>query len=875
MNWSDLRLRLRALAFRNRTEHELDEELDFHIEMQTRKHLAAGMSESDARREACIRFGRAAEVKEECRDARRVNLAETVWQDIRYAIRGFRRSPTFVLTVVATIALGLGINTAFFTIFNAYVLRPVAVRNPYSLYEFLWMNRTGVGHRFTWPEYQEFRNQNPAFSQAFAYRNIQGRVDGRNVFIQLVTGDYFRTLGVNAALGRTLLPEDSSVPGREPIAVISYSAWRDRFASDPAIVGRKVLIHGHPIEIAGVMREGFMGLEAVPTDFWAPVTAAVLLEDGPDIFGPEHPGVLRILGRLKTGISVQEGQAGLTLWAQRITAGHPDSDKPAGAILRSRATTIPLTRTALLTFSPIVISFGLVLLIACANVANMMLARAMSRQREIGVRLSLGAARGRLIRQLLTESVLLALPAAAAGFAVSQFAIEYGARLMFATLPSEFAEFIRLAPLPPDLRVFGFMLVAAVGSALLFGLAPAMQATRANVMQAARGDFTNDIRPTRLRNFLVIAQITVCVLLLICAGVLLRGARRMQNLDPGLRTQNIVEIEIQEKSRARVLARLAAEPLVESVASAANTPLDGAFPRIQAGAANNTVLVQASYNHVSPEYFPIFEIPILRGRNFTAEEANSGAPVAIISQGAAQQLWPNRDAVGQSMRLAPEQGTASGVRRYPAVRVIGIARDAISGWIGNGLDKSCVYFPANPLASGNLMVRVHGDAETARRKLDADLSAIDPAAVQQIHKMQEFLAIGTYPFRVAHWISSLVGALALLLTLSGIYGVLSYVVSQRTKEIGIRMAMGATTGAVVGLVLKQSMRLACMGIACGGVLALGVSRIFASRLVMMDTFDGWAYCAGMLVVLSACAGAAYFPSRRAARIDPVSTLRYD
>ena len=409
MTWNDLRLRLRALAFRNRTEHELDEELDFHIEMQTRKNLEAGKSESDARRAACIQFGHAGEVKEECRDARRVNLIETVWQDIRYAMRGFRRSPTFVLTVVATIALGLGLNTALFTIFNAYVLRPVAVRNPYSLYEFLWMSRTGVGHRFTWPEYQEFRKQDPAFSQVFAYRNIQDRVDGRNVFIQLVTGDYFHTLGVEPALGRTLRPEDSSVPGREPIAVISFSAWRDRFASDPDIVGRKVLIHGHPIEIAGVMREGFMGLEAVPTDFWAPVTAAVLLEDGPDIFGPEHPGGLRILGRLKTGMRVQEGQAGLTLWAQRITAGRPDFDKAAGAILRSRATTIPLTRTALLTFSPIVISFGLVLLIACANVANMMLARAMSRQREIGVRLSLGAARGRLIRQLLTESLLLSL----------------------------------------------------------------------------------------------------------------------------------------------------------------------------------------------------------------------------------------------------------------------------------------------------------------------------------------------------------------------------------------------------------------------------------------------------------------------------------
>jgi hypothetical protein len=303
--------------------------------------------------------------------------------------------------------------------------------------------------------------------------------------------------------------------------------------------------------------------------------------------------------------------------------------------------------------------------------------------------------------------------------------------------------------------------------------------------------------------------------------------------------------------------------------------LNGAFPAVSVASADGSVL-HTAYNRVSAEYFRVLDIRIVRGRNFTSEEVNSGAPVVVVSQATAQQLWPNQDALGRSLRLVPDRRIAPSLQRYQVVSVVGIARDAMSVWIGNGVDKALVYFPATARAAGTtLLVRVHGDVETARRKLEVDLTAISPSAVDEIHKMQEFVAVNIYPFRVAYWVSSAIGVLALLLTVSGIYGVLSYVVSQRTKEIGIRMAMGATTRAVTGLVLKQSMRLGIIGTFLGGVFALGVSRIFASGLAMIDTFDGVAYAGAVLLALAACGAAAYFPSRRAAGIDPIATLRYD
>jgi predicted permease len=556
-----------------------------------------------------------------------------------------------------------------------------------------------------------------------------------------------------------------------------------------------------------------------------------------------------------------------------------DQQKAATARLESRATSISLSPMVMLALSPIAVAFVLVLLIACANVANMMLARGLARQREIGIRLTLGAGRTRLVRQLLTESVLLAVPAAAAGFAVSRLAVTSAVNAMLATMPSEFVEFVRVAPLPPDWRVLAFMLVAALGTGIVFGLAPTLQTTRTNVVQMARGDFGSDFGPWRLRRALVVAQITASVTLLITAAVLLRTAQRFGNVDPGLRTRDIISLDIREPFRSRVLDALAASPVVTGIAAASTIPLDASSPGVSVALPGRSDVFRTRYRFVSPEYFDVFDVAIRSGRNFTPEEARSGAAVAIVSETAARQWWPNRDAIGQSVRIVPDspvRDTSARIRRHETVQVVGVALDTAADLSQTGPFASAIHLPIDPTVPGaGLVVRVTGEAEAARRSLDRSLAVAAPGAIQQIHKLQAFVAGRLYPFRAAYWVSGAVGALALLLTIAGIYGVLSYLVAQRAKEIGIRIALGADVSAVVSLVIGQSLRLAAIGLPIGVLFALGAARIFGWRVMMLQAFDPLAYLGGTLVVVIACVVASSFPALRAARLDPMSTLRAD
>jgi len=872
MSWNDLRLRLRALLFRQRVEAELDEEFGFHLEMQTRKNLDQGMSPAEARRRARIRFGVGDVAKEECRDARRITFVEHLFQDVRYALRGFRRGPLFAFAVIGTIALGLGWNTAVFTIFNAYVLRPLAVRDPHSLYRIDWTDRAGHGHGFTWNQYQDLRTAQRAFTQVAAFSPFGIRMDGRFAQGVLVSGNYFEMLGVPALLGQARLPADS---GAEPAIVLSYAAWRNRFAADPDIVGRKVSLQGHPFAVMGVMPESFSGLDTrFRFDFWAPIGMTSLLSGGADVLGPEHPERINVAGRLKADVSVQQAQSELTAWVQRVTATEAAEQRAAGAGLFSLATGV--RRNGVFAAILIVaIPFGVVLLSACANVANMMLARALSRQREIGIRLSLGAGRGRLIRQLLTEATLLALPAAVAGAGIARATISLGERELFATIPASFLEYIRIAPLAPDVRVFGFVLAAAIASALLFGLVPAIQPTRPNLMQTAHGAFSGGFQPSRLRNGLVVAQVTVSALFLIVCGVFLRGANRIQRLDTGMRTRDVMEIEVQERSRERALRKLAAAPGVYLLAAAAHPPLDSRLPGTLASRADGSELIRLPYTYSSPGYFQVFDIPIVRGRNFTLQEAGSRAAVAILSESAARRLWPNRDAIGQAVRLAPDTGQPGEERPPSQALVIGIARDTIVSLEDADEGRTCLYFPAGLESPGSvLLARVPDGPEAAKRRIHALLEAGDPGAVERIDPMQAFVDVRDYPFRAVFWVSAALGGIALLFTLSGIYGVVSYTVAQRTKEIGIRMAMGASVRAVIRLVVSQCVRLAAWGVAAGVGLSLGVAKILSTQVVI-DPLDGVAYIGGIALVLAACVVAALFPAGRVAGIDPIATLRYD
>ncbi|HLJ47319.1 MAG TPA: ABC transporter permease [Bryobacteraceae bacterium] len=867
MTWTDLLIRVRALLLPGRMDNELDEELDFHIAMSRRKYAAGGYSESDAERLARKSFGRVGAAKEECRQVRGIGYVETMIQDVRYALRTFRRSPGFVLTVAFTIAIGLGLNAALFTLFNSYVLRPIAIQDPYSLYSFTWTNQDGHVHWFTWDEYQALAKHNPAFSEVAAFDPLYTRVDGNVMQGELVSGNFFQMLGIGAALGRTLLPEDTAVPGRDPFVVLSFDAWQRVFAGQTDIIGRKVMIRGYPMQVIGVARKGFHDLGEVPRDFWAPLTMAHQLKDGADPFGTEHPEWLNIVGRLKQGERLSAAEQGLRVWSQRSTLGLPNDRKATGVVLRSRATAVPITAELLLAFTPLAVAFGLVLLLACTNVANMMLARAIARQREIGIRLSLGAARVRLIRQLLTESILLSIPSGILGFAFSRLTLDAGLRVMFATIPKDLTEVIHNVPLPVDWRVLGFMMLAALASAVLFGVAPAIQATRSSVLLAARGEFTTDLRPMRVRNWLVIAQTTVCTLLLVTCGVLIRTTLAIGGFDIGFGTQNIIAMNVTKPGKSLVVDALSTDAQVDSIAVASKVPLGGFVPSVAVSAPNRPA-VQSLSNRVSPSYFDLLRIPIVRGRNFTRGEAEGAALVAIVSAATVPRLFGNEEPLGKVIHISgkPERD----------VRIVGVSGDLVTCCIPYGKDAAMIYFPspinAPPRA---ILVHVRGNVEEERNRLAKRLDTLAPGAIDDIHSLDQYLAAGTYPFRAASLIGIAVAGVALLLTVSGIYGVLSYLVMQRTKEIGIRMALGATAGVVTGFVLKQSLRLTGVGMAVGMILAVGVAWLLASQVVFMRSVDLPSLGACALLVLGSALAAAYIPSRRAARIDPIETLRYD
>ncbi len=854
---------LRHYFTRRKRERELEEELRSHREMAEDEFRRAGVSEDDIKFAAQRSLGNVATALEDSRAVWTFQWLESTMQDIRYAMRGFFRAPAFVLTVVGTIGLALGLNTALFTLFNAYVLRPLAVRDPYSLYQFTWIAKNGDWHEFHLRDFEEFRRGNPAFSDALLYRIVMTRANGRQMVGVILSANAFTMLGTEAALGRTLLPGDDRT------LVLSDTAWKSKFAGDSGILGKKLDILGGSYEVVGIARPEFDRFNAAAPDFWVPpiTTGSAAGETG------------RVIGRLRPNLTLEQARVALEVWSRQATADLPEPRRATGVHLESAATSIPLNKELLSFSAPIVAAFGLVLLIACANVANLMLARAMARQREIGVRLSLGAGRVRLIRQLLTESLLLSIPAALAGVAISQATVHLTQRLLLETAPATYMQIFRLVPLEADFRVFLFVFAAAVGSTLFFGLAPAIQATRPGLMYATRGDFSADVRPARLRNALVVSQVTVCVLLLTCSGVLLHTGLKLQASDVRLAVDGVLDVHNNEAAIDSKLAdRLRQEPWVESVAVAWRAPLYGPWRTIPVSPQAHGKLVRAGYDFVSPEYFDAFRIPLVRGRNFTAEESRSEAAVAIVSEATAARLWPGEDAVGQSFGIEPDRNTNKWVKQpgYHAARVIGVAKDMVSGFIWEGIDTTCIYFPTGPQGAKNvsLLVRVKGDPAIARRALDAATSKVS-SEISFIVPMDEAVAVQIYPFRASSWVGSALGGLALALSLSGIYGVLSYLVSQRTKEIGIRMALGASTSSVVRIVLSQSMKLAVIGIVIGATLALGVSRLFASELQNVNTFDAVAYLGSIAIALLAALAAGYVPSKRAASVDPVTALRCD
>jgi predicted permease len=794
-----------------------------------------------------------------------------MFRDLHYALRGLRSAPAFAITVVLTLGIGLGLNTTLFTLFSAYVLHPFAVRDPYTLYRLGWKTNQAERAGITWDQYRELRSDVQVFSDTLAFSPFLARVETRNLQGMAVSGNYFAMLGVGTGLGRPIVPSDASTPGTGAVVVLSHQIWKAQFAGDPAIIGRTIRISGRPFEVIGIAPPAFTGIAELPIEFFIPLTMQGAVVPGPDLFGPDKPRGVMIIGRVRQEIPLEKARAALTVWIKHATESLPENEHALQATLQSQATPVSVDSEDLVIFLPLTVVFGLVLVICCANVSNMMLARALGRQREIGVRLAMGAQRSRLIRQLLTENVLLSLMAGAVGFAVSYGAIQGAQRLLIATLPLPIANLIQIAivPLDPDYRVFLFILGASCLSTIFFGLAPAIQATRTSLVDALRGEFGARLSSSRLRSVLVVSQITVCVILLVLSGILLRGSASQRRTDLGYNIHGIVYplflnrgAEVSEI--AKVMQRLSTASWIDKWAATAHPPLYS-VEEMAVTPAKGSQTIHAGYNTVSPEFFTILSLPILRGRNFSQAEAESEAKVAIVSQATAQQLWPGEDALGKSMML----------ERGGQAVVVGIAKDVSSRNVIKGRDPNMIYFPtwAGAKRSLTFLIRGKGSVSETSRALEETLAATVPNRPTMALSLDEIFATQAYLFEAAAGIATMLGVLALLLTLSGMYGVLSYLVGQRTKEIGIRIALGATPGVVVRLVLNQSLRFAMWGAAVGLALAFGGSLLLRHLLTMINAYDLVAYSAGAAIVAMASLAAAFFPSSQASRINPVDALR--
>jgi macrolide transport system ATP-binding/permease protein len=931
--WSRVRSWLRAVARRARMESEMDAELRFHIEAFAEDLERKGVLREEALRLARIEFGGIERAKEECREARGITFLETLFQDLRYGLRMLRKNPAFTAVAVGTLALGIAVNTAVFSAFDALVLRPRPVKDPESL---VAVFRTAPGDargRFSYPDYVYFRDHSKSFSDLslFAFgmaltssdlppagpearsrlagavgfqlpQLLQGSAQPIGCFF--VSGNYFQMLGAVPLRGRLLLPEDDLLSS-SPVAVLSGNFWQRQFHSDPKIVGSILHLNAVAFTIVGVTPVDYMGtLPNVPS-LWAPVAAKVQI-GGLSAQDLENPLMIAgmPMGRLGPGVSLSDAQAELDVLAAQLRAAHPKEERDKGVVLlpdRNAASMFEPGDWAII--AAVISAVGLLLLIACANVASLLLARAAVRHKEIAVRLAIGASRRRLLQQLLTESLLIALFAGAIGLPLAGWLLHLLIVEIASALPSAWGTIA--LQVSPDVRIFTYALLVSCAAGIAFGLAPALQASRPDVNSALKAEgtpFGRRLSRSRLRGLLIASQMAACLVLLISSALLLRGSQRALKIDAGYESRHVLCLEIINPAnlhypQARMLQvnrdlirGIAGVPRVRSVAQASRDPVGGLrwVPVAPVGAAASASANQesqttgAGYSYVTPNYFETLSIPILRGRVFTPTEAEGQAPVVVISEATARRFWPKENPIGKHLKIGLEKGTMffPGEKNpfIPNSEVIGIASDVRSMDLRR-IDESYVYLPLSQSRQWTytLLVRTEPDPQQLLpafgrevQRVDANLPVVG-APLYTMISMDPFFVVS----RVGGLLASIVGTLGLLLACMGVYGMVSYTVAQRTHEIGVRMALGAHSGQVLQLVVREGFRPILTGMVVGVLLSAGVSRLMAAILFGLSPLDVVSFL-GVSVLLGGIAlVATVLPARRAMRVDPMVALRYE
>jgi macrolide transport system ATP-binding/permease protein len=916
---------------RRRIYSDLSAEIREHLDEKIEELVARGIPRDEAEHASRREFGNLTLTEENARGVWRWTMLENLWMDVRYGARMLRKSPAFAAIAILTLAIGIAANTAVFTAFNAIFLRPRATADPERLARVFRSTPSDAFGSLSYPDYVFFREHSKSFSDVilmaygisvtssdFATQepatgpSIAGAVgfkmpqllpgSARPIGCGFISGNYFSALGARPMLGRLLLPEDDQ-RGVAPVVMLSGNFWQRQFHSNPSVVGSTLHLNGVAFTIIGVTSVDYLGLADVVPDVWVPVNAKLVLGAPPEEMTDRRITNGWVQGRLKPGVTLADADAELNVLLSELRAIDPQFERDSAIRVVSGKTyaTVGPKEWALVAVT--MTAVGLLLLIACCNVASLLLARAAARRREIAVRISLGAGRVRLLQQLLTESSLVALLAGAIGLPLAWWMLRILVLQIAASLPPFWGSIA--LQIDPDVRVFGYTLALSLVTGVVFGLTPALQSAKADVNSGLKSDgnfLGQQARRPWLRGTLIAGEIAAALVLLISSTLLLRGSQRALSVNPGFDSQNVLYLEMHDptlhglrRSSPEQLAQDLATAMrkvrgVTAVSRASRGPLAGgnrfvvvapARANTFAGGSNESEMPDAGYSFVDADYFSVLDIPFVRGRGFAPDEVQGGARVVVISEALARRFWPGEDAVGKLLRVGTPQPAMSFPGEYApfvsSAQVIGVVRDVRSLSLREP-DRGYIYLPLEQKRwSSVLLVRAEKNPAALLPALGSEVRRLDaslPVIGGVLHTMISFDPYFVIS-RIGGVLASIVGLLGLVLACMGVYGTVGYLVVQRTQEIGVRMALGADRRSVLRLILRDGARPLAMGIAVGFLAAIGVSRVLSSFLFGLSSLDAASFAGVSLFLAGIALLASYVPARRAMRVDPMVALRYE
>jgi predicted permease len=878
----------RALFERKKSDRELDSELRDYLDASVAEKMNRGLTRDEALRSTRLEIGSMESVKEEVRGVGWESIVETIWQDIRFALRMMGKNPGFTFIAVLTLALGMGANTAIFSVVNTVLLQPMPYKQADRLVTIWGVNKTR-GYDLdlvSYLDYLDWKSQNSVFESMGASTSemftLTGAGEPDAILGYQFSPDFFQVLGVPPLVGRTFAPEEDE-PGKDHVVVLSYHLWGARFGGDPAVLGKSITLDGQSYTVIGVMPRTFQYPQGV--DLWTPLTI------DPNYAKDRSIRWLRVMARMKSGVTFEQARTDMQTIAAQLRSEHPKTNEGYDVnLLTLRQYTSGDVRPALLV---LLCSAGFLLLIACANIANLLLSRAVARQREIAIRAALGAGRVRMVRQFLTESILLGLAGGALGLMIAY----RGAGALVAMFPTTISNLSipHIERIPIDRWVLGFALLASTVTGIIFGLAPALEAGRSSAADLLRESGRAGIggaQGRRLRNGLVVSEVALSLVLLVSATLMMQSFFHLVRADLGFSPDHVLSLRVllpehkyqndtQKIAFSReTLRRIHSLPGVEAAGSVTFIPLSGWWGTRDVSAVRHPAdpavkILHPVWSAITPDYFRVMHIPLLKGRFFTGQDNASSPAVVILSASIARQLWPNQDPIGEQVNVEDLKNPC---------QVVGVVGDVYHFGVGvqpNGGSSeitSQVYFPypQSPPHLLGYVIRTAGDPLNSAKAVERAIWAVDKGQAISFVETMDQLASETVVLELSSTVLlGVFAALAVLLASIGIYGVISYSTARRTHEIGIRIALGAGRSDVLRLVIGEGLALTLVGAAIGTAGGLALTRFLSSLLYGVRSADPFTFVVVPIVLTGVAVTACYVPARRAMRVDPMVALRYE